>query len=410
MGAAAEAVTEFQASWILGVTLRDLREQARYIFHEGGSRSSKTYNICAALWLYVQEEDVTCDIVRLTNPDLKGSVLLDMIEVGQHLGLYDPARHRKSDQIITPIGGRGRFRYFGVEHEQKVHGWKRDVLWINEANEISDAKRRQLFMRTARSIIIDVNPSFDESHWLVQRMRRHIESGECRHYHSTYKDNPFLEEAIVREIEAMQYDDPWGWQVYGLGKRGSNPAAVFTDVSLGTFNPQGDTVIGVDFGMKDPFVVCEWGWRDSNPPEVPRATLYCRPWLYASNLTTGEAIEIMDERGVPKDLPMWCDSAEPDRIKELKQAGYRARPVKKATGARDAGYDFLKRHRFVVDETMNEAEAVASELRRTRHKKKPGMDEYTDQVKDQDDHVADAGRYGAFTKWGRQNGVDHTRV
>lgn len=400
MGQAAEKTT-FEATWICDVTLRDLREGVRYIWHEGGSRSSKTYSLCAATLLRVAEENVTLDIVRLTNPDLKGSVLIDLIEVAEALGLYDPALHHKTDQTIALTGGRGRIRYYGIENEQKVRGWKRDILWMNEGNEISDEKRRQLWMRTTGSIIVDHNPTVDDDHWIVKRLEPRVAEGTCRYYHSTYEDNPFLEAAVIREIEAMQYDDPWGWTVYGLGKRGSNPAAVFTDVSLGAFNPQGETVYGVDFGMKDPFVVCEWGWRDSNPPDVPRATLYCRPVVYSSNLTTGEAIGMMNERGVRKDVDMWCDSAEPDRIKELRQAGYRARPVEKKQGSRGAGFDWLKRHRIVVDYAAQEAEAVKGELRRTRHKKKKGVDEYTDDVVDADDHVADSARYGAFTRWGR---------
>lgn len=391
---------EFDATWICAVTLSDLREKVRYVWHEGGSRASKTYNIAAAILLYAAETDADVDIVRLTNPDIKGSVLIDLIEVGDALGLYSPSLHHKTDQYIDLVGGRGHIRYFGIEHEQKVRGWKRDVLWMNEANEISDEKRRQLWMRTTQSIVIDHNPTVDDEHWIVKKLEPRVAKGEAVRYHSTYKDNPFLERAIVREIEAMRYDDPWGWKVYGQGLRGSNPAAVFTDVELGAFDPQGDTVYGVDFGMKDPFVVTEWGWRDSNPPDVPKATLYCRPWLYATNLTTGEAIEILDEKGLDKGKRMWCDSAEPDRIRELRQAGYKARPVEKRQGAREAGFDWMKRHRIVVDHEADEAEAVKLELRRTRHKKPSGSDRYTDKVVDADDHVADAGRYGAFTTWG----------
>jgi phage terminase large subunit len=399
MGAAVQHIT-FDATWICGVTLEALRQGTRYVWHEGGSRASKTYNIAAAVLLYAAETGAHVDVVRLTNPDLKGSVLRDLLEVAEALGLYAPELHHKTDQTFTLKGGRGVVRYFGIEHEQKVRGWKRDVLWMNEANEIDDEKRRQLWMRTARTIVIDHNPTVDDDHWIVSKLEPRVASGECRRFHSTYRDNPFLEAAIVREIEAMQYDDPWGWTVYGRGLRGSNPGAVFTDVSLGAFTPQKDTVYGVDFGMKDPFVVCEWGWRDANPPAEKRATLYCRPWLYASNLTTGEAIRLLEERGAPRDKPMYCDSAEPDRIRELQQAGYQAVAVEKRQGAREAGFDWMKRHRIVVDHEAAEAEAVKNELRRTRHKKKPGADKFTDEVVDRDDHVADSGRYGAFSAWG----------
>ena len=400
MSQAAENI-QFHVSPLCEYTLADLRASKRYIWHEGGSRSSKTYSIAASIWLTVMQTGATVDVVRMSNPAIKGSVLLDIKEVGRRMDYYRDSLHNKTEQVIRMRGGRpGVIRYYGIDDEQKVHGWKRHHLWMNEANEINNDKRRQLWMRTTGSIILDHNPTIDDDHWIVKQLAKRVASGECSHYHSTYRDNAFLEETVIREIEAMQFDDEWGWTVYGLGLRGSNPAAVFTDVTFGNFDPQGETVYGTDFGMKDPFVVTEWGWRDSNPPAVPKATLYCRPWLYATNMTTGEAIAELNARGADKSIPMWCDSAEPDRIRELKQSGYNARPVAKTTGAREAGYDWLKRHRIVVDPSRLESEAVRGELKRTRHYQKPGTDVYTDKVVDVDDHVADTARYGAFSRWG----------
>lgn len=391
----------FDASWICSATLADLQAGVRYIWHEGGTRSSKTYNIAAANLLYALETGCLVSVVRMSMPVIRKTVLRDYVEVAQALGLYSEDRHNKTEQIIGLPGG-GAVEFFGVDDEQKVRGAKRDVLHMNEANEISDQKRRQLWMRTTGSIIVDHNPTVDDEHWIVKLLEVRVARGECQYYHSTYKDNPFLSPAIVREIESMQYDDPYGWKIYGLGERGTNPAAVFDDVTLGAFDPQSDTVYGVDFGTKDPFVVCEWGWRDSAPPERPRATLYCRPLLYATDLDTNEAIQALSDAGADKRKIMWCDSAEPDRIRTLQRAGYSAHPVVKKQGARRAGYGWLRAHRFIVDIESDYAEVVKAELRRTRHKQKPGLDVYTDEVVDADDHVADTARYGPFNEWGRQ--------
>lgn len=393
-----DATGTFEDLWL------DLEAGYRYSWHEGGSRSGKTYNIAAALLLYCRQEAVTCDVVRLSNPALKGSVYLDLLEVGQTLALYGEALHNKTDQYFdlpaNEHGKKGRIRYFGVDQEQKVRGWKRDILWMNEANEISDAARRQLWMRTTQAIVIDHNPVIDGEHWIVSRLELRREKGDCSYHHTTYRDNPFLEDAIVREIEAMQLDDPFGWQVYGQGLRGSNPAAVFTDVSRGTFESQKETIYAVDFGFKDPFVVCEWGWKDADPPVRPKPTLFCRPLIYATHITTGEALDRLDDMGADKKKRMNCDSAEPDRIREIRQRGYNAHPVEKRQNARKAGYAWMKAHRLVVDREAEASEAVRLELKRTRHKKKPGLDKYTDDVVDDDDHVVDTGRYGAFEAWG----------
>ena len=398
----AEAI-RYRATWICQATLDALHSGIRYVWHEGGSRSGKTYNIAAALALYAAQTGYEVDVVRSSFPALYATAYADVEEVTRALGLYDPALHSRApgNHRIGLKGGRGAFNLYSVDDEQKVRGRSRDVLWMNEANEISDEKRRQLWMRTRKQIVVDVNPTFDDEHWIAKKLERAVAEGRAVHFKSTYLDNPFLPAEQVREIEAMQYDDPYGWKIYGLGLRGSNPAAVFPSVELGPFDPQGDTVYGVDFGMKDPFVVVEIGWRDSNPPARPRATLYVWPLLHDTGLTTGGAIALLDEMGASRSIPMWCDSAEPDRILELQEAGYAARAVIKREGSRKAGYDWLKRHDVLVDPSASRCETVKNELRRTSHKKKPGSDTYSDEVADRDDHVADALRYGAFSTWGR---------
>ena len=45
---------------------------------------------------------------------------------------------------------------------------------------------------------------------------------------------------------------------------------------------------------------------------------------------------------------MWCDSAEPDRIKMWQKAGYRARGVNKETNSVHAQIDYLKQHRIHI--------------------------------------------------------------
>ena len=392
--------THFEGTWILDATLRDLRSGVEDIWHEGGSRSGKTHNIAAAVLMFAREEDISVDVVRMSQPAVRGSVLVeDLLPVMDALGYYDASLHNKTDGVIQLRGGRGRVRYYGCEDEQKVRGWSRGILWMNEANEIDDERRRQLWMRTTGTVILDHNPTVDDDHWIVQRLEKLVATGSCNYYHSTYLDNPFLPAMQVRRIEAMQWDDPYGWKVYGLGERGTNPAAVFEHVGFGDFDPSGDTVYGVDFGMRDPFVVVEVGYRDSNPPIVPRATVYIRPHVYATNMTTGQAIREMNALGLDKGKKMWCDAAEPDRIREICEAGYWAEAAQKKQGSRGAGYDWLKRHALVVDSSHANGEAVRAELRRTRHVKKSGTDVFTDKVADVDDHVADAVRYGAVSRF-----------
>lgn len=382
----------FQATWIFQKTLDALRAGTPYIWSEGGTRSGKTHNETAACLVYAAETGRSVDFVRATNTALKGSLYQeDLLPLARGLGLYDERRHNKTDQYF--MVGTARIRYFGADNDQKLRGWKRDVLLMNEANEFSAEARRQLWMRTTQTIIVEHNPTIDDEHWIPTLLEPQVATGECVYFHSTYLDNPFLPAGLVRQIEAMQDDDPYGWQVYGLGLRGTHASAVFTDVALGAFRPQGETVYGVDFGYNHPFVVIEWGWRDKNPPAQKRAVLYARPLIFDTHMTTGQVIERLDEMGADRDKPMICDSAEPDRILELYNAGYNAYGVTKRQGFTQASYEWMKRHTLVVDSESDRADVVKSQLRRTRHKKKPGTDTYTDEVVKLDDDAADSGRY-----------------
>ena len=56
----------------------------------------------------------------------------------------------------------------------------------------------------------------------------------------------------------------------------------------------------------------------------------------------------MVEGKFQKRITMYCDSAEPDRIKMWQKAGYRARPVKKEPNSVKAQIDYLKQHTIPI--------------------------------------------------------------
>ena len=55
-----------------------------------------------------------------------------------------------------------------------------------------------------------------------------IDREDAEFFQTTYKDNPFLNESVVAEIERFQSVDENFWKVYGLGERGVNRSAVLT--------------------------------------------------------------------------------------------------------------------------------------------------------------------------------------
>ena len=189
----------------------------RISVHQGGTRSGKTFNIL--IWLVItllRSENKVVTICRKTLPALKGTAYRDFLSILDMMELYNIANHNKTE--LTYNIGSNLVEFISLDQPQKVRGRKRDMLFINEANEITQEDWRQLTMRTNCKAILDYNPS-DEFHFIYDEI---LTRDDCDFTRTTYLDNPFLSKAIVREIERYKEVDPNYWRVYGLGERGAS--------------------------------------------------------------------------------------------------------------------------------------------------------------------------------------------
>lgn len=163
-------------------------------------------------------------------------------------------------------------------------------------------------------------------------------------HQSTYQDNRFIDEAYYRRMEMRRERDPDGYRVYGLGEWGETGGLILTnyiiedfDVSPGMFDHM---VNSQDFGFNHANALGEIGFKDGE--------LYVCRELYVFEKDTSEIIELANTRGFNKHITMHCDSAEPDRIKMWKKAGYKARGVKKESGSVKAQIDYLKQRKIHI--------------------------------------------------------------
>ena len=164
--------------------------------HQGGTRSGKTYSILTALIELCQKNNgLIFTICRKTFPALRATAMRDFFEILNNEDIYNPDFHNKSEATYVLYGNMVEF--ISIDQPQKVRGRKRDVLFINEANEINLEDWRQLLLRTTGRVLIDYNPS-DEFHWIYEEV---IPREDAEFFRTTYKDNPFLPESVVMEIE-----------------------------------------------------------------------------------------------------------------------------------------------------------------------------------------------------------------
>ena len=140
----------------------------RISVHQGGTRSGKTFNIL--IWLVItllRIENKVVTICRKTLPALKGTAYRDFLAILDMMELYNIANHNKTE--LTYNIGSNLVEFISLDQPQKVRGRKRDMLFINEANEITQEDWRQLSMRTNSKAILDYNPS-DEFHFIYDEI------------------------------------------------------------------------------------------------------------------------------------------------------------------------------------------------------------------------------------------------
>ncbi len=305
---------------------------------QGSSRSSKTYS--NVQWLIRMCYDVpgtTVSIVRKTMPALKRSVYRDFEEIMWGWGLWNLGEMNKSEFVYTFPNG-SWIEFFSCENEQKLRGSKRQILFVNEANEISFIEWQQLQMRTTLFSIIDYNPSFSEEHWINQI------NGERKTcwWISTYKDNPFLEQKVIDEIESLQQKNKSLWQVYGLGLRAIVEGLVFPEIEIVDYVPreaQRRRFYGMDFGYtNDPTAIVEvMMWKN---------TLYLNEVCYQTHMLTADIVRVLKSlEGNPEII---SESADPRLVDEIYNAGIDIKAVHKFQGSVDAGIMKMKGFKICI--------------------------------------------------------------
>lgn len=274
--------------------------------------------------------------------------------------------------------------FFSIDNEQKLRGRKRDLLFVNEANEISLEQWRQLLFRTTGRVIIDYNPSMFDS-WIYDHV---LTREDCGLLITTYKDNPHLSSEIIREIESLEKQDPEYWKVFGLGERGQLKDLVFSNWVTCVAIPTDAKLIGygMDFGFTtDPTTLIEV--RQQN------GELWLRELIYQTNLTNTDIGNRLKELSIGREVIV-ADSAEPKSIEEIRRQGFNIEPALKGPDSINNGIDILKRSKLnITSDSIN----LIKELR--SYKWATDRDgKHTGKPVDYNNHSLDALRYLALNK------------
>lgn len=349
----------------------------RIVVNQGGRGSSKTWSLAQLfILMMLKKKNTLFTICRKTLPSLKASAMRDFFIILNDHKIYNPERHNKTE--LTYIYKSNEIEFVSIDQPQKIRGRKRQYLWMNETNEFSYEDFRQLNLRTDRQIFMDFNPSM-EFHWIYDNI---LPRDDAVLIKSTYNDNPFLDDSIVKEIERLKGVDENYWRIYGLGERGITETTIYRNWDYVDRLPESpdEVIYGLDFGFNNPTALSKVALKDKEP--------YCEEKLYQSHLTNSQLIELMKDMGIG-DNYIYADASEPQRIEEIAQAGFNIKPADKDV---KKGIDILRSHKIYITKSSTN---MLKEIKSYCWKEKDGrpLDE---PVKDWD-HLMDANRYAVHS-------------
>lgn len=337
------------------------RSDKRYIVMKGSAGSGKSMDTAQHYILRLMQDkgrNLLC--VRksdITNRDSTYAELTGAISrmFGEHAPRYWIIK--QSPLVLECRVNHNQIIFRGVNDEKQreklksitFRNGKLTDVWIEEATEITqsdfeiidDRLRGELPEGQFYQIRMTFNP-VSKSHWIKRVFFDRADPNVLTH-HSTYLDNRFIDAAYHMRMQRRKEVDPDGYRIYGLGEWGEVGGLILTNYIVEEFDrspARFDYMVNAqDFGYNHANVIGEVGFKDGE-------LFLCRE-LYVFEMDTEEIVR-MAEGKFQKRITMYCDSAEPDRIKMWKKAGYRAVPVKKEAGSVHAQIDYLKQHRIHI--------------------------------------------------------------
>ena len=366
------------------------RNGKRRALNEGGTYSTKTWSILYLLSLIAQKESVLISIVSESLPHLKRGAIRDFFNILEESPDNNP-RYNKTEQTYT--FGNGRIEFFGADESDKVRGPRRDILFLNEANNIPWETARGLDIRTAKFTFADWNPVSEfwvHEYWIGQPENAYI--------HSTYRDAlDVVSPEVIKNILTTGARDPNWANIYLEGKLGRIEGLVYPFFEQIDALPSGETFYGLDFGYTtDPTVLTANVIKGDN--------LYSRELIYETGLTNNDIAYKMAELGIKKRYDeIYADSSEPKSIEEIYQYGFNIKGAPKGPGSVEYGHQKVRQYKqYLTKDSVN----CIKEQRNFRYiPDKNGK--LTDKTTHTFSHGMDSRRYGIM---GRAEPIEREEV
>jgi len=384
-----------------------LKLDERYQIYYGGAGSGKSHFIAQKLlYNFLTRQSYNILVVRNNSVDNHNTTFALLSQLINQWGISEllTINKAKGQEEITNNYNQNKIVFKGLDDPEKIKGitFLNGVLvtiWIEEVSEVAEDKFNQLDIRLRgkcnipKQMILTFNP-INKEHWLKRRFFD-IPQDDCFILKTTYKDNEFLTEADKKNLEKYKDIDFYYYQVYCLGEWGSiSNARIFHNVQIHDFDYKPEQLenvrYGQDYGFNHASTLIGSGYKDGE--------LYIFEEYYYKEHTNREFIEKVKQAGFDKRNRITADSAEPDRIKEWNNAGYKVTGAKKGKNSLLDGIDYLRSLKIHIHKT-NCPNASREFLGFKYRELKDGT--ITEQPVEIDDDCIAAVRYSQEEFWGQ---------
>lgn len=312
-----------------------LRKRIRAV--AGGTSASKTISILVWLIDYSQTPQgrlKLSSVVSESHPHLEKGAILDFQNIMKDRGYWNEERWNQTKHTYTFETG-NKLEFYSVDTYGKAHGPRRDVLFVNECNNLDYKIVDQLITRTRETVWLDWNPS--EEFWFYTEMQPNRD--DIDFITLTYKDNEALDLTVVKEIESHIYDKNW-WQVYGLGQLGTVESRIYREWNFIDEIPFEARLerFGLDFGY-------------TNDPTALIAVYYYNGSYILDEITYQPKLvnkEIADIIKLQEKAMVIADSSEPKSIEEIRRNGINILPATKGQGSILQGIQYVQAQKISI--------------------------------------------------------------
>ena len=308
---------------------------------QGGTSASKTFSILLALIdQCIKTPMLETSVVSESVPHLRRGAIKDFLKLLIMSGRFSDSQWNRSTLKYSFTNG-SYIEFFSVDQPDKLRGARRNVLYVNEANNVPFEAYNQLSIRTSGDIWIDFNPT--ANFWAHKEVANQPDADFIT---LTYKDNEALPATIVDDIEAArdkaktsEYWSNW-WKVYGLGQIGSLDGVCIKEWEKIELPEEARLLCyGMDFGYSnDPTTLI--GLYKYNDAYIFDEIIYQTKLL---NINISELLKANEITDV-----IYADSAEPKSIAELKTYKHKILPCTKGKDSIVFGINLINQNKIYI--------------------------------------------------------------